>query len=1253
MKQLYSLIFIISFTSSLIAQQISVKSFQKRETDLDARVYNPKKDQNGDVCAIIKVVTTQTGFTWDPDGLGIMAAVAKVGEYWLYVPYGAKRLSIHHPQLGILRDYIYPLPIEKATVYELVLTTGKVITSVEEETIESQWLIIRPMPSNSLIYIDNKFVSTGEYQVKLKPGKYSYRAEAPFYHIDAGIFEITNAKVELDVKLKPAFGFIQVSTNPEQGAKILIDNKKQTATSPTISDTLASGEHTVQVIKEMYEPASQKVMVMDGKIIQLDFTLQSNFAEVNITTVAGATIYINGQQKATEKWSARMNAGVYSLEARLDKHRTAKQDIEVKTGDVKTVNLLPTPMYGSLQIITKPAGASISINGKEYENTPTTIEKFLTGEYAVVLSKTGYESINKTVTVSEGQTIELNETLIKSKDKNTVSKNKTNKKNTYAVSDIDGNLYHSVTIGTQTWMVENLKTTHYRNGDPIPRIASPYWIKITGGALCDYNDDEANGIKYGHLYNWYAVNDSRNIAPVGWHVPTDAEWTTLCIQLGDESEAGGKLKEVGTRNWTPPNTDATNSSGFTALPGGALWGNKFQHLGDNATWWSSSEFSKEKAWSRFVNNKNSNMSRNSSHSKFCGHSVRCLKDGNVTIVTEATANERAITISSTPIGAVLFIDGIANGTTPFAGNLTFGNHILRMEYEGKKADKTVSISQTGGETSFSISFEPPITDKDSNPALRIENKEKKAEKPISISQTAGETNFSKNFESPITDIDGNVYKTVSIGNQTWMAENLKTTHYQNGDPIPCITDTAAWKALTTGAWCDYENSADNGTKYGHLYNWYTVSDSRNIAPKGWHVPTDDEWTTLTTYLGGDSIAGGKLKEAGTLNWKSPNTGATNETGFSALPGGVRAGINGKFFDVGFKDNWWSSTENKGVAWNRYLNKNSSNMNRTNNRGKNCGFSVRCIKDEKATEVNEVIIKERAVTINSTPSGATLYIDGVANGTTPYAGNLTVGNHTLRMESEGKKAEKTVSISQTGGETSFTLSFEPPIKNFTETVNGVSFDMVAVKGGTFSMGSESGSDNEKPIHSVTLSEFSIGKTEVTQTLWQAVMGNNPSYFKGDNLPVESVSWNDCQAFITKLNQLTGKNYRLPTESEWEYAARGGNQSKGYKYVGSDNIDEVAEYEGNHNKTTKPVGGKKPNELGLYDMSGNVWEWCNDWYGTFSSSAQTNPIGVPSGSLRVFRGGSLSNGAFYCRSAYRSTYYPSYSGYNLGLRLVFSR
>ncbi|MEI6753336.1 MAG: formylglycine-generating enzyme family protein [Paludibacter sp.] len=234
-----------------------------------------------------------------------------------------------------------------------------------------------------------------------------------------------------------------------------------------------------------------------------------------------------------------------------------------------------------------------------------------------------------------------------------------------------------------------------------------------------------------------------------------------------------------------------------------------------------------------------------------------------------------------------------------------------------------------------------------------------------------------------------------------------------------------------------------------------------------------------------------------------------------------------------------------------------------------------------------------------------------------------------------------------------MSFEPPIKNFTETVNGVSFDMVAVKGGTFSMGSESGSDNEKPIHSVTLSEFSIGKTEVTQTLWQAVMGNNPSYFKGDNLPVESVSWNDCQAFITKLNQLTGKNYRLPTESEWEYAARGGNQSKGYKYVGSDNIDEVAEYEGNHNKTTKPVGGKKPNELGLYDMSGNVWEWCNDWYGTFSSSAQTNPIGVPSGSLRVFRGGSLSNGAFYCRSAYRSTYYPSYSGYNLGLRLVFSR
>lgn len=191
--------------------------------------------------------------------------------------------------------------------------------------------------------------------------------------------------------------------------------------------------------------------------------------------------------------------------------------------------------------------------------------------------------------------------------------------------------------------------------------------------------------------------------------------------------------------------------------------------------------------------------------------------------------------------------------------------------------------------------------------------------------------------------------------------------------------------------------------------------------------------------------------------------------------------------------------------------------------------------------------------------------------------------------------------------------------------------------------------EKPAHKVTLSSFMIGKYEVTQALWKAVMGSNPSEFKGDNLPVERVSWNDCQTFIKKLNSLTGKNFRLPTEAEWEYAARGGNNSQGHKYAGSDNIDDVAWYYGNSGDKTHAVGTKQPNELGLYDMSGNVWEWCSDRFEFYRSSAQTNPTGATSGSRRVYRGGSCGLAAGYCRVSFRDYDTPDYSYSRLGLRL----
>ena len=235
--------------------------------------------------------------------------------------------------------------------------------------------------------------------------------------------------------------------------------------------------------------------------------------------------------------------------------------------------------------------------------------------------------------------------------------------------------------------------------------------------------------------------------------------------------------------------------------------------------------------------------------------------------------------------------------------------------------------------------------------------------------------------------------------------------------------------------------------------------------------------------------------------------------------------------------------------------------------------------------------------------------------------------------------------------------KPPFGEvFTESVSEVNFDMVYVKGGTFSMGAtaEQGSDvydDEKPVHQVTLSDYYIGKYEVTQGLWKAVMGSNPSYYKsGDNYPVEMVSWDEVQDFLTKLNALTGKHYVLPTEAQWEYAARGGVKSQGYKYSGSNELDDVAWHSGNSGYETHPVGLKSPNELGIYDMSGNVWEWCSDWYGDYSSSSQTNPIGPVNGSDRVIRGGCWGNRARDCRVSIRSFITPDLRSNYIGFRVV---
>ncbi len=378
---------------------------------------------------------------------------------------------------------------------------------------------------------------------------------------------------------------------------------------------------------------------------------------------------------------------------------------------------------------------------------------------------------------------------------------------------------------------------------------------------------------------------------------------------------------------------------------------------------------------------------------------------------------------------------------------------------------------------------------------------------------------------------------------------------------------------------------------------------------------------------------------------------------------------------------WVNNEKKGTrTWIGQLGKGTYKIE-----CKKEGHETSMISKEITAEMNGQSITLPAPTpiygslnVESTPIGATIYIDGKEMGKTPrYINEVLIGQHRLRLVKEGyEEYSETVSVAKGERKQMKTTLKDmlPETKDEeTFTVNGVNFTMKLVETGifvgdndslvlpfafthrgecTFQMGSKDSDAyrDEKPVHSVTLSNYYIGETEVTQALWKAVMGSNPSYFKGDNMPVEQVSWNDCQEFIRKLNQKTGKNFRLPTEAEWEYAARGGKKSKGYKYAGSNTIDNVAWYTQTTNDIgTKPVKTKSPNELGLYDMSGNVWEWCSNWYGRYSSGSLINPQGSSSGSGRVLRGGGWGSNARDCRVSNRGNGNPVNTSNDCGFRL----
>ena len=542
------------------------------------------------------------------------------------------------------------------------------------------------------------------------------------------------------------------------------------------------------------------------------------------------------------------------------------------------------------------------------------------------------------------------------------------------LTDASGNTYTSVKIGTQEWMAENLRATKYSDGTVIPNeTLKTEWSYLSTGAWCHYNNDSQYDSTYGKLYNWYAV-ETEKLCPLGWHVPTEAEWTALDDYLAANGHSKiGALKS--TSGWGEGwGQNGTDDYGWNGLPGGGFFANpttpSFHSLGDHGYWWSSS----------------SNNTIASAHvlsswyvdyslftgSKKNGYSIRCIKSAADTAASMYLIDSGIVigkyTIST--IDSVVFyrpvmlptltttISSIKGTSAVIGGDITNnggGAVTSRGVCWGTSSNPTTGDNSTvnGSGTGIFTSNLSGLTRKTTYyvRAYAINSA------GISYGNEVSFTTTNAVYGNGLTDASGNTYQSVIIGTQEWMAENLRTSKYADGTSIPNVKDQNLWREQAdtfnlrgpaVGAWCHYLNDSQYDSTYGKLYNGFAV-ETEKLCPIGWHVPTVTEWTVLIDYLaanGHDGKEGVALKS--TYGWPDNYDGTTgngtDNYGWNGLPGGQRGEL-GDFFFIDIIGLWWSSSKSEegSYIWHQRINDSSDKI--FSYRGlKNSGFSVRCLKD---------------------------------------------------------------------------------------------------------------------------------------------------------------------------------------------------------------------------------------------------------------------------------------------------------------------